>query len=149
MDNKNIDRPGLQKKAGLKEGVLRNILSKRSLNPTIKVISAIANALDCKVDDLINYQSENFLNDLEKEIDSSQWNHDLASSCIKTIGIFFKDKGFYPNVKQANFLIKEIYNYSLRKESRKQNRSIAEIKSCQVDEDYTEWVVNQLIDKLR
>jgi len=149
MDQKNIDRPSLQKMAGLKEGVLRNILCQRSLNPTIKVISAIANALGCTVDELINYQTDNFIHELEKEIDSSQWIPDLASACVKTVGYFFKNKGFYPNVKQANFLIKEIYNYSLRKESKKQDKDIVELTSCPVDEDYAEWVVNQLIDKLK
>lgn len=53
MEDKDLSPHELERKAGLKESAVRNILSGRSSNPGIESLTAIADTLDCSIDDLV------------------------------------------------------------------------------------------------
>ena len=62
MEAKKLSIYALEKKAGLKRSAARNILQGFSKKPSAEALKAIANVLECTVDDLVGHVNEDYSN---------------------------------------------------------------------------------------
>lgn len=123
LDDKQLTVWGLEQKAGLKKGSIRNIVSGRSKRPGVDLIIQIARELECEVEDLVG-NPETF--DLPEEelhpapsskTQSSEKNDPLWDMHLLhevTICIFKNMGKKIKTVKKSDIilLIEEIYDYS-------------------------------------
>jgi transcriptional regulator with XRE-family HTH domain len=105
----------LEKKAGLKMSAVRNILTGKSNNPGIEVLSAIARLLGCSVDELTGEtKSQSYIStiaDLNKTKLTHTWNIELYQDCLNAIQHQIQIKNFKPTMEQILFFVKEAYIY--------------------------------------
>lgn len=133
MEEKNLGPSDLEKKAGLRESVVRNILNGNSKNPGIESLTAIARTLGCSVDDLVGKEELRALGNqklIPKPKDIVDWNPDLYQDCTKQVQNYIQNKSLKLNGEQILFFIKEVYLYSS-----KINNSKAELK-------FIEWLID-------
>ena len=134
MEDKNLTASELEKKAGLKMSAVRNILTGKSNNPGIEVLSAIARLLSCSVDELIGEtKSQSYIStiaDLNKIKLTHAWNLELYQDCLNAIQHQIQIKNFKPTMEQILFFVKEAYIYSL------------EGKENKADMRFTKWIVD-------
>ena len=134
MEDKNLTASELEKKAGLKMSAVRNILTGKSNNPGIEVLSAIARLLSCSVDELIGEtKSQSYIStiaDLNKTKLTHAWNLELYQDCLNAIQHQIQIKNFKPTMEQILFFVKEAYIYSL------------EGKENKADMRFTKWIVD-------
>lgn len=115
----------LEKKAGLKPSAIQNIIYGRSKNPSITLIQAISQALDCNIEDLVDAETFNhqqLQNSLptksskQESTDLSKtraWNQDLYLRCFNTVHSILNDFNIIVDKNKILDIVDEIYNYSL------------------------------------
>lgn len=134
QENK-ISTKALERQAGLKESSVKNILSGRSNNPGIEVVIAIAEALDCSVDELIGRstsRSSNVNNIVEdhKTKTSLTWNAELYQDCVREVEKYLQSQNFNPSNEQILYFIKEAYTYSTQADNN------------QADLRFIKWIID-------
>jgi len=112
----------LEKKAGLKAGVVQNIIYGRSKNPSINTIKLIAEALNCSIESLINTAdtTENKVNQSSKSLQLSQsekslkenWNQEQYLLCLNTVYQILQELSININKDQLLSITDEVLNYS-------------------------------------
>ncbi len=139
MEDKELSPHELERKAGLKESAVRNILSGRSSNPGIESLTAIADMLDCSIDDLVGRtearklkSEQNSSHTKPKEIVT--WNADLYQSCVKAVEDYLASKNLASNLnpsgEQILFFVKEVYLYTQKGQANKP------------DQKFIEWLID-------
>ena len=120
---KDLSVHSLEKQAGLKRGVLQNVLYGRSKNPGIEIIRALAETLECTVSDLIGENKPSFASrpEAQKQPSSSSepfisWNADLYKKCFDKVDKITKKEGMtLSNAKTLDF-VNEVYQYTIEQE---------------------------------
>ncbi len=104
----------LEKHAGLKSSAVQNILNGRSKNPSITIIQAIAQALDCSVHDLIgevSYENKDDNPQINK-LSSSPWNLELYLEVFETVTSILKIKKINLSKEKILEIVDEVYLYA-------------------------------------
>lgn len=136
MEEKHLSVASLEKMAGLKESVVRNILQGKSKNPTIDTISSIAEALGCTIDELI--KGENIADKASEDYTKPdiKWNYELFLDTVKVTNSIITDQSIAFNADKTIFAVKEIYCYSVS-------------KNCDsTDYNFAEWFITNLKNNL-
>lgn len=118
-----------EKKAGLKQSAVQNILYGKSKKPSLHIMQAIAQALDCTVLELMG--GKNVTAPLSKEHQpslaaESTWNIDLYIETLKTINILAKKKRLFLSKNNMLDCADEIYEYSLKNKKNKPDKHFAD-----------------------
>ena len=115
----------VEKRAGLKPSAIQNIIYGRSKNPSITLIQAIAQALDCNIEDLVDgrdFDHSHVLNDtsptLPKVSRASQketkvWDQTLYMKCFNIVNSIINQHKINMDKNKILDIVDEIYNYSL------------------------------------
>lgn len=138
MEAKNLTIYALEKKAGLNRSAVRNILQGFSKNPSIEILSAVASALDCTLNDLVGAnESGKFTYKAERKApitktkDCSPWHKELYIEIINILSKIASEKELELSLGQMNDLVQESYKYSLSKNSKN------------ADKDFCNWLINR------
>lgn len=135
MEAKKLSIYALEKKAGLKRSAARNILQGFSKKPSAEALKAIANVLECTVDDLVgsneSYSASSVVKVTIPSKGSHKWNEKLCMDVMKLISKNLKDKKLDLKFEQIMALISEAYKYSIAKSSDK------------ADQDFVTWLINK------
>ena len=125
----------LERKAGLKVNVARNIIRGQSRRPSAETLQAIADVMECTVQDLLGVQKESFTSSLRQPDDGSPTlNHpEILKESLQGILDIIKEKGYNVTVKQTLMLLDEVYAYSIKK------------NPPHVEKDFAEWFVNRSV----
>lgn len=116
MNKEGLTPYSLERNAGLKPNAVHNIISGRSKNPSISVLTTIAKTLNCTVSDLIGENSSPVEAEYPQEITSPQFeNQELYVKCLLCFcSILNKHKTWLPKQQLIN-CVDEIYLYSAKK----------------------------------
>lgn len=132
----------LEKRAGLKPSAVQNILYGRSKNPSITIIQAIAQALGCRITDLIDDETrapsltkkENSpFPSLQRGEERGDWDQNLYLQCFQEVNTLLEQERLNLSRDKILEIVEEIYSYS-------QGNSLKE-----PDKYFSKW----LIDKTR
>ncbi|MBT4963273.1 MAG: helix-turn-helix transcriptional regulator [Francisellaceae bacterium] len=113
-----------ERKAGLKQSAVRNILYGKSKSPTIDTIQVIANELGLTVDMLLSKNSDND-DFISNDIVDMKIMKDTASKLFSEL----LSSGAEIDLTEIFTLLKESYCYSMKK--------------GKVDGDFIEWMLNR------
>ncbi|MEK6733866.1 MAG: helix-turn-helix transcriptional regulator [Pseudomonadota bacterium] len=114
MVDKNLNARELERRAGLKISAVRNILSGKSSNPGIEVISSIAKLLGCSTDELIGTAAQSSNKpEAAKPKAITVWNYDLYQSCLKEVQNYLQSNNLKAQAEQILSFVRETYVYSL------------------------------------
>ena len=116
---------GFERDAGLKTNVARNILRGQSKRPTGETLQAIAKAMGCTVQDLLNGKTEPDSSSILLE------NPELLMKALESTLKIASEKKYTLKIKQALLIAEQVYGFSLKK-----NPPI-------VDESFVEWLFEQ------
>lgn len=139
MNKKGISVHALEKQAGLKSSAIHNILYGRSKNPSVKVIKAIANALECDISELVHDEWPQTEEKTPEKTslsspgggDNIQWNSKLYLKSFERVNSLLKSKGSSLTKEKILNVVDEIYSYS-----QKTGRN-------EVDDFFAEWLVDK------
>lgn len=137
MAEKGVSVHALEKQAGLKSSAIHNILYGRSKNPSIRVIKAIADALECDIAELIEDRSTTTNNNsarIEPKSTTKEdvpWDSALYLDSFEEINsLINKNKLSLTKEKILN-IVEEVYTYSQNSGKNK------------VDSYFAEWIINK------
>jgi transcriptional regulator with XRE-family HTH domain len=137
MDERNLSIYALEKKAGLNRSAVRNILQGFSKNPSVEILSAIAIALDCTLNELVDPEQivktsqKITARTASKNKESVMWNENLYLDTAKVISKIAEEKNLSLNLDQMNSFILEAYKYSIDKSSKS------------ADKDFCKWLMGR------
>jgi len=133
LDATGLSISALERKAGLKINVARNIVRGQSKRPTAETLQAIANAMDCTIQDLLGVQKEVFPSQDKHTPEKSLCleHPNLLEDSLHCILKIIQENKCRLTVKQTLLLLEEVYAYTLKKEPPK------------VDPDFVEWFVKR------
>lgn len=125
----------LEKKAGLKQSAVQNIIYGKSKKPSLHIIQAIAQVLNCTVTELLEEKDNSYLGEesIEKERATSNfpWLADLFVEALNMIHMLSKKKSLFLSKEQLLSCTEEVYEYSL-----KNNKSAPDI--C-----FADWLIEK------
>jgi transcriptional regulator with XRE-family HTH domain len=143
----------LERRAGLKQSTVQNILHGRSKNPSIETIKCIAQELNCSIEELIgeivfsgasdNASSSPGLKAASPSTtglaegrfgaeEESSWNADLFIKAIITVQTILDKKNIKLPKKQILASVEEVYKYSI---------GISE----DIDRRFAEWIIEKIL----
>ena len=117
----------LEKKAGLKQSSIQNIIYGKSKKPSFHIMQSIAEALNCTVTELLE-EANNPINE-RKELGSETtqvWNADLYIDTLSTINNLAKHKSIFLSKEKMFDCAEEVYEYSLRNKKNVPDKSFAD-----------------------
>jgi len=141
MHEQGLSAHALEKRAGLKNSAVQNILYGRSKNPSIKILTAISQVLNCNISQLIGDESIGNL-DEDNQMRGSQsskltvnedrpWHADLYISSFNLVSSLFRKNNTSFTKNKLLTIIDEVYLYSY-----KQNLN-------EPDKNFAEWLVSK------
>lgn len=140
MNEKKISVHALEKQAGLKSSAIHNILYGRSKNPSIKVVQAIAHALECDISELLEEERpstennrSNKLEESAREKENTPWDAKLYLSSFEKINLLINKNRISLTKDKILNIVEEVYLYSQKTGSEK------------VDIHFAEWIINKNI----
>lgn len=137
MEARNLSIATLERKAGLSIHSVRNILNGRVRKPKADTLQAVANALGCSLSDLLGNSSESFGQLRKSEIriknGSLLTECELMKNCFKIVLNILKDEKNPLCLDDCLDVIKAIYSYSLRYESK------------QIDLKFVNWIIDGVL----
>jgi transcriptional regulator with XRE-family HTH domain len=139
---KGISAHALEKKAGLRASAVHNILYGRSKNPSVTIIQAIAQALECSVTDLIDQnvsdheevsQHQGQRNAFQDYCGNAEWSPELYLHCFTTVNHLLKKKRAELSKEKFFGVVEEVYLYSARD------------GNYEADKRFSEWIISKSI----
>lgn len=129
IDSHKTNVAAFERQAGLKTNVARNILRGQSKQPTGETLNAIAKAMGCTMDDLLNNTDTQILARASTASPIIEYPEILVDSlqCILDIS---KENKLSLTVQQILLMLGEVYTYSIKK------------SPPQVDADFVKWFLN-------
>ena len=122
----------LEKKAGLKQSAVQNILYGKSKKPSLHIMQSIAQALNCTVLELMEEESEVSLSEGSTRgktpySDSTiPWNANLFIEALNTVHMLSKKKHIFLSKEKMLDCGEEIYEYSAKNKKNKPDKHFAE-----------------------
>lgn len=129
----------VEKQTGIKKSTIHNILLGRVKSPTINTLLAIANALKCRVSDLIDEDDIHSL--MVRDGMGQNLNWELYIDTLLKVGSHLEKHKIAINEnkimdkRKVYELVEEVYRYSLRT-----SKQLA-------DQAFTEWAADKFIFK--
>ncbi len=135
LDNSAISVAELERKAGLKINVARNVLKGQSKKPTVETLQALANVLGCTVHDLLEGRTDSAPSEsrsLQANLPELDHPEILRQSlqCILKIVTGSKEA---LTVKQTLLILEEVYAYSIKKDP------------ANVDPAFVKWFIERTV----
>ncbi len=133
---RNMSVSELERRAGLKQSTIQNILHDRSKNPSIETIRLIAQELNCSIEDLIGEFDSLSSNIATTEPmipgEGNDWNAILFIKSVESIQRVLDKKNVKLPKKQVLTCVEEVYNYSM---------GISE----EIDQRFAEWIIEKIV----
>lgn len=141
---RNMSVSELERRAGLKQSTIQNILHGRSKNPSVETIQSIAGELHCSIEELISevaHQSSvppQIRSGEESDVDDSNgvWNAVLFIKTIEVVQKILDKRQVVLPKKQILAAVDEIYKYSI---------GISDGISNAIDERFAEWLIEKVL----
>lgn len=136
LDATGLSVSALERKAGLKINVARNILSGQSKKPNAETLQAIANVMECTVQDLLGVKKESFASNMRPLDDGSpllEYPQILNESLQCTLQII-RENDYKLTVKQTLTIVEEVYAYSMKK------------SPPHIEKDFVEWFTQRVVE---
>lgn len=125
----------LERKAGLKINVARNILRGQSKKPTAETLQAIANVMECTIQDLLGVKKESFQSEMKPAFDGSALLEypEILNDSLQCVLNIINDNHYKLTVRQTLHIVEEVYAYSIKKDP------------PHIDTDFVEWFVKRTV----
>jgi transcriptional regulator with XRE-family HTH domain len=135
LETMNLTVTAFERKSGLKTNVVRNILRGQSKKPTGETLQAIANVMECTIQDLLEGKSALHREEMgvsPHESPAVQF-PEILNEILGCVQIMSKKNKYKLSVHQTLRLVEEIYSYTIKKNPPK------------VDTDFVEWFVERTV----
>ena len=109
MAQKGFSVAGLEKRAGLKESAVKNILYGQSKKPSLEIVNAIAKALECSIQELIGETNSS----KKTATNETVFKAELFTEATNSIINHLKETDKAITTEQVVELILETYKYSI------------------------------------
>ncbi len=123
----------LEKKAGLKQSAVQNILYGKSQKPSLHIMQSIAQVLNCSVLELLGEETEmtpspgrSALKAAPPGGNNEIWNPDLYIDVISTINTLSKKMSLSLSKEKMLNCTEEVYAYSLKNNKNKPDQHFAD-----------------------
>lgn len=135
LDATGLSVSALERQAGLKINVARNILRGQSKKPSAETLQAIANVMECSVQDLLGIKKESFTSSMRPPDDGSPLveSPEILNEALQCTLKIIKENGYNITVKQTLAIVEEVYAYSMKK------------SPPHVEVDFVEWFIKRMV----
>jgi len=131
LETNKVSVTALEREAGLKSNVARNILRGISKKPTAVTLRAIADVMGCTVEDLLGGKTETHKSEMKSSSERALLLEapELLDNSLHALLQIIKANNYTLTVQQTLFILGEVYAYSIKKDPPK------------IDEDFIEWFI--------
>ena len=135
LENTGLSVAALERKAGLKTNVARNILRGQSKKPTGETLQAIAAVMGCSIQDLLQGRGGSSPANISPRSEESPIVDypELLNDALQCILKVIKDNDYKLTVQQITLILEEVYAYSIQKEP------------PNIDRDFIEWFIKRAV----
>lgn len=130
LSQHNMSVTALERQAGVKPLLFRNLINGRSKNPSISTLIALARQIGCKIEDLLGEEFELQDDKAVKHTDLPETNLRLLNDCLSALSEELLKLGKNVPVKKVFLYLEEVYLFSLKK------------GSLTPDLDFLDWIIH-------
>ena len=135
MQDKGLSANALEKRAGLKPSAVQNILQGKSKRPAASLLQAIANELNCTIDDILGEPpTPPQVTTSSKEKSNERWSSQHFVEAIQIVEELLERKGIQVTKEMTLTYADEVYRFSMLK-----SRSQEVVK---IDQHFAVWLIN-------
>ena len=119
----------IERRAGLKQGTLRNIINGKSKNPTIQVLVSLTKVLGCSIEELVGIPSTaQPISETRKKIEKTLGpiNYDLLDNVYKLVIDKSKQLDREVTLEDINKFIVDIYSFSQKAKTNYPDKTFAD-----------------------
>ena len=99
---------------GLQHDIIKKLSSGATLNPGIKTVMAVAQGLECSIDELVGHKVTNKTNS-PLVSDDLEFNKGLFDTTLMHIFLYIEKESLNPSIGQILHAFDNIYDYSFRR----------------------------------
>ena len=146
LKERNLSVSEIERRTGLRQSTLRNVLSGRSTNPSLELLIPLTRQLNCTVEDLLSndpmpeekeMSQDNASSPIDldpckqknESVSDLEWSYALYTASLHFVNQFLEKNRLTPPFAKINFCIGEIYKYSYP------------LHSIHIDQRFAEWLV--------
>ena len=129
LETTGLSVAALERKAGLKLNVARNILRGQSKKPSADNLQAISSVMGCTVQDLLGVKGEPLKDDPKDSPIVER--PDLLNEALAAVLQAAQDGGYALTLRQTFLILEEVYSYAVKKDA------------PGVDKDFVQWFVGR------
>lgn len=131
LDQKRMSICELERRAGLKQSTVQNILLGRSKNPGVETIYVLAKELGCSIEELLSSKDE--IEQRSQRLAANlPWKGKIFIKAAQFVDHFIRSHSENVSLEKALMCINEIYAYSLREKT-----------DDNIDEKFAEWITER------
>ena len=133
MDQHGLSVAAMEREAGLRLNVVRNILRGQSKRPTAETLQSLANLMGCTIQDLLSEEGNKVGTKTYGASETVISDPKLLKEVLDVVFQVCDKKGAQLTMKQLSPVLDEIYTYSAQK------------SPPEVDKTFVEWYLNKVI----
>ena len=136
LEANKVSVSALEREAGLKSNVVRNIIRGLSKKPTAVTLRAIADVMGCTVEDLLGGKAETHKPEMKSSSERPVLLEapELLDNSLHAILKIIHENNYQLTLQQTLFVLGEVYAYSIQKDPQS------------IDKDFVEWFIKRIID---
>lgn len=130
LNENNMSMTALERKAGLKINVVRNIITGQSKNPRTPTLYKLSEAMSCPLNDLLPDGAPGYISNSNSE---AQITHpELLVDSMRAITTVMTDRSVNLTLGQVKSLLDEVYFYTIKRDDKS------------VDNNFVRWLIDKL-----
>lgn len=135
LETTGLSVASLERNAGLKTNVIRNILRGQSKRPTGVTLQAVAKVMECTVQDLLEGKNSSFREDMGVSPHESPMVQfpEILNEALQCVQKIAQDNQYKFTIHQTLRIVEEVYAYTIKKDPPK------------IDRDFVEWFVQRTL----
>lgn len=133
IDSNGLSVAGMEREAGLRINVIRNILRGQSKRPTAETLQALAKLMGCSIQDLL-FENDERVNSEQGADDTVIENPGVLKDILDLTFEVCHDKQVHLTTKQISSILENAYLYSMKK------------TPPGIDRVFIEWYLSKILD---
>lgn len=133
LDKNGLTVAGMERDAGLKINVIRNILRGQSKRPTAETLQALSRLMGCSIQDLLSEDETTVSTKPHSQTETKILSPEILTQIVEVVFQVCKEKGRELTIRQLSGILEEVYTYSMAK------------KPPAVDKTFIEWYVMKVV----
>lgn len=132
IDKNGLSVAGMERNAGLRVNVIRNVLRGQSKRPTTQTLQALAKLMGCEIQDLLSEDGDHSTSSIQMASETVIKKPEILKKVLDVALEVCDKTDITLTMKQLSSILDEVYSYTIKK------------SPPEVDADFVKWYISKI-----